>query len=88
MDAFFLKAVIGAVAGIEIEKVWEVLGIRRGYATAWSVAGGRMSTFKLLPFDLYVLSNNESQEFTIIKDRKSTIAVPEKIVIHSLIQSH
>ena len=46
----------------EIDKGWEVFGIRRGYAAAWSVAGGPMSTLKLhplklLPFDLYVLSN-------------------------------
>ncbi len=45
----------------------------------------RQSCFRMRN-PLHFFQRNESQEFTILKDRKSTIAIPEKIVIHSLIQ--
>ena len=61
-DAPGMNVAIRAVVRTGIEKGWEAFGIRRGYAGAWSVAGGPMSTLKLhplklLPFDLYILSN-------------------------------
>jgi len=41
-DAPGMNVAIRAFVGIEIEKAWEVFGIRRGYAGAWSVTGGPM----------------------------------------------
>ena len=82
MDAFLLNAAIHAVVKDEIDKGWEVFGIRRGYAAAWSVAGGPMSTLKLhplklLPFDLYVLSNavscNEADDPILLCHNKASL---------------